>query len=32
MVDWEGLPAAIAGDGDSKAPTMIRLHSLNEYN
>jgi hypothetical protein len=32
MVDWEGLPAAIARDGDSESPRMIRLHSSNEYN
>jgi hypothetical protein len=30
MVDWEGLPAAIAGDGESEAPSVIRLHSSNE--
>jgi hypothetical protein len=32
MVDWEGLPTAIAGDGDFEALRMIRLHSPNEYN
>jgi hypothetical protein len=30
MVDWEGLSVAIAGDGDSEAPRMIRLHNSDE--
>jgi hypothetical protein len=32
MVDSEGLPVAIAGDGNFRALRMICLHSPNEYN